>query len=68
MKTKEEVLEQLYITPNDLKLLIPHLGIEKCRMIIEEVIIDMKNKNYYVPPSKRPKMALTKLVKKKLGI
>lgn len=28
MKTKEKILEQLYISPQDLKMLIPTLGID----------------------------------------
>ena len=68
MKTKEEILNQVYITPKDVKFLIQSLGIDKCRLIIEEVQKEMKEKNYYMPPCTKPKRALTKLVKKKLGL
>ena len=67
MKTKEEILDQLYISPQDLKALIPKLGIQQCRDYIDEVRIEMKNKGYLVPQSK-PRLALTKLIKKKLGL
>lgn len=67
MKTQNEILNQLYLTASDLKLLIPKLGIQQCRDYIDEVRIEMQNKGYLVPQSK-PKLALTKLLKKKLGI
>ncbi len=66
-KTKEEILNQLYISSKDLKILIPTYGIDKCRTIIKEVRDEMHEKKYYVPISK-PKLALTRLVRKKLGI
>ena len=68
MKTKEEILDQLYISPQDLKILIPALGIDKCRLLIDEIRDEMENKKYYIPPSTKPKLALTKLVRKKMGI
>ena len=67
MKTKEEILEQLYLSSQDLKKLVPSLGLELCRRIIEESRKEMEEKNYFVPMTK-PKLALTKIVKKKLGI
>lgn len=68
MKTKEEVLEQAYIDANDLRILIPKLNIVKCREFIEEIQQEMIEKKLYVPPSTKPRRALTKLVRKKLGI
>lgn len=68
MKTKEEVLEQTYIDANDLRILIPKLNIVKCREFIEEIQQEMIEKKLYVPPSTKPRRALTKLVRKKLGI
>lgn len=67
MKTKDEILDQLYISAQDLKILIPKLGINKCREFIDEIQQEMKDKNYYVPDGK-PKLALTKLAKKKFGL
>ena len=66
LKTQEEILNQMYISPSDLKTLVPSLGIETCRRYIEEIRAEMKQKNLYVPPSK-PRLALTKLVRKKCG-
>ncbi len=66
MKTKDEILNQLYITPKDLKTLIPSLGENKCTDYIKEVREEMKTKGYFVPQSK-PFLALTKLVRKKFG-
>lgn len=67
IKTKEEILEQLYISPQDLKILIPTMGINNCQNYIREVRAIMKEKNFYVPQT-RPMLALTKLVRKELGI
>lgn len=68
MKTKEEVLDQTYIDANDLRILIPKLNIVKCREFIEEIQQEMIEKKLYVPPSTKPRRALTKLVRKRLGI
>jgi len=64
---KEEILNQLYISPQDLKKLVPSLGIEVCRKFIDEARQEMAEKKYFVPQSK-PKIALTKIVRKKIGI
>lgn len=65
-KTREEILNQDYISAKELKVIIPYLGIESCRKIILETREEMESE-YYVPPGKT-KVALTWLVKKKLGI
>lgn len=67
MKLKEELLEQLYLSPQDIKKLVPTLGMDLCRKFIDEARAEMKEKNYYVPGTK-PKLALTKIVKKKMGL
>lgn len=67
MKTKEEILNQLYVSPQDVKILIPTLGMELCRQLVEETRNDMKEKNYFVPETK-PKLALTKMLRKKIGV
>lgn len=67
MKTKEEILNQLYVSPQDVKLLIPTLGMELCRQLVEETRNDMKEKHYFVPKTK-PKLALTKMLRKKIGV
>ena len=66
MKTKNELLEQAYLSAKDLKLIMPHIGINKCREYIEETREDMKNKGLYVPEGKT-KIALTKMLRKKFG-
>ena len=67
MKTKEQVLNQLYISPQDLKILIPELGINNCLQIIKSMREEMRKKSIFVPNSK-PLLAQTKLVVKILGI
>lgn len=67
MKTKEEILNQLYVSPQDVKILIPTLGMELCRQLVEETRNDMKTKNYFVPETK-PKLALTKMLRKRIGV
>lgn len=67
MKTKEEVLEQSYISPQDLKILMPTVGIDNCRNIIAEIRTEMKAKGLFVPQT-TPRLALTKLVKKRFGL
>ena len=67
IKTKEDILNQLYMSPQDLKILMPTMGIDNCRNCIANAIHIMREKNMYVPDTK-PKLALTKVVKKMLGI
>lgn len=68
MKTRDEILNQDYLQASDIQILIGNVNITTCRELIDEVREEMKNKNLYVPPGTKPKRALTKLVKKKLGI
>ena len=65
-KSKEEILNQPYMSAFDLKKLMPTVGIDKCRQYINDIRQEMKENNYLVPESKT-KLALTKLVKKKFG-
>ena len=67
MKTKEEILDQLYISPQDLKILIPAMGIRNCTNVIKKLREEMEMKKMFVPKS-RPLLAQTKLVRKRLGI
>ena len=67
MKTKDEILNQLYISAQDLKILIPTMGIQNCVNVIKEIREEMKIKKLFVPQSK-PLLAQTKLVRKKFGI
>lgn len=66
-KTKEEILEQSYISPQDLKLLMPTVGMENCRQMIALIREEMQEKGFFVPQT-TPRLALTKLVRKKFGI
>lgn len=66
MKTKEEILEQLYVSAKDLKILIPTIGINGAKKAIKEIQEEMKEKGYFVPETKTL-LALTKLVKKRFG-
>ena len=67
MKTKEEILEQPYLSPSDLKVLMPTVGLDNCRKMIAEIREEMKNKGLFVPQT-TPRLALTKLVRKKFGL
>jgi hypothetical protein len=66
MKTKQEILDQTYLSAKDLKVIMPHIGLNKCRKYIEETIEEMKDKKLYVPEGKT-KIALTKMLRKKFG-
>ncbi len=67
MKTKDEILNQPYLTARDLKQLIPTMGINKCIECIKVAREEMQSKGYYVPQT-RPFVALTKIIKKNFGI
>lgn len=67
LKDKDEILKQPYMSAKDLKMLMPTLGIDVCRTFIDEIRAEMKEKKLFVPETK-PRIALTKLVRKKTGI
>lgn len=67
MKTNKEILDQLYISADDLIQLIPGLKLYKAREYITELIEEMKENNMFIPTTKK-RLASTKLAKKKLGI
>lgn len=64
---KDDILKKVYLSPKDLKELMPTVGIDTCRKYIAEVRKEMLDKGYLVPEGKT-KLALTKLVVKKLGL
>lgn len=64
---KEEILNKTYLTAEDLQKLIPELKYGRALDIIKEVREEMEKKNYFIPIC-RKKLALTKLVRKKMGI
>lgn len=66
-KTKEEILNQTYITAQDLKILFPDIGENRCLDYIKELVEEMKEKNMFVPKTK-PYLAHIKLVKKKFNL
>lgn len=65
-KTKEEILEQLYMTARDLLILIPSMTYATALNCIDEARAEMEKRNLYVPPGKT-KIALTKIIRKKFG-
>lgn len=66
-KTRAQILNQDYLSAQDLKMLIPNLGEGRCRDIIKATIEDMKQDGCYIPNG-RTYIALTRYIKKKLGI
>ena len=66
MKTKEQILDQLYISAEDLRILIPTMGKVTAIKEINKIRDEMKEKGYYIPETKTH-LALTKLVKKRYG-
>lgn len=67
MKTKDEVLNQIYVNVDDLRILIPELNYYKALDIMNEIQDEMKEQNMFIPGT-RKKLVSTKLLKKKLGI
>ena len=65
-KTKEEVLNQLYLSAYDMRILNPTMSYPKALAYIEEKRIQMKEKKLFVPEGKT-KVALTSLIKKDCG-
>lgn len=66
MKTKEQILDQMYMSAEDLKTLIPSMGIGNCTNVIKEIMQEMEEKKLFVPKTKKY-LALTKMVRKKFG-
>lgn len=67
MKTTEEILKQQYITARDLQKLIPGMSYVAALKIMDEFIAREKELGY-LNPSGKTKVALTWLVKKRLGM
>ncbi len=67
MKTKNEILDQAYISAKDIKALIPTLGKNKCVEYIKDLRKEMEEKQYFVPQTK-PLLAHTGLFRKKFKI
>ncbi len=62
----KDILNQHYITANDLMKIIPEITYHRALEYIKEARDDMKEKGYFLPTSKK-KVALTKIIKKKFG-
>lgn len=62
----EEIKKQDYMSANDLVQIIPNLTYDNAIKYINEVRKEMKEKGYFIPVT-RPRLALTKLIKKKFG-
>lgn len=67
MKTNKEILEQLYISAEDLIQLIPGLKLYKAREYITELIEEMEQQKMFIPTTKK-RLASTKIARKKFGI
>lgn len=67
MKTVDEILTQKYISAKDLMIIIPELKYGNAIAFINIIQNEMEEKGLYIPIVK-PKVALTKLVKKRLGL
>lgn len=65
-KTKDEILDQLYLSAYDMQALNPTMTYQKALNYIEEKRAQMKEKNLFVPDGKT-KVALTALIKKDCG-
>ncbi len=65
-KTKEEVLNQLYVSAYDLQVIFPTMGYESALDYIKQIRKKMENKNLFVPQGKT-KLALLSIIKKDCG-
>ena len=66
MKTKQDILDQTYMTVKDLKT-ITGLGLTRCQNIMRELRDEAKEQGYYIP-IERTILVPTKIVKKKFKI
>lgn len=66
MKTKEQILDQTYMTAKDLKQ-ITNLGLARCQCIMKELREEAKEQGYYIP-IERTILVPTKVVKKKFKL
>lgn len=64
---KNEILEQIYVSADDLEILMPGMAYNQRLALIKDIRVEMEQKNIYVPQG-RVLLASTKLLKKKCGI
>lgn len=62
----DKILEQKYLTAQDLMKIIPNISYIRALNYIEGIRQEMEIKGYFVPEGKT-KVALTKLIRKKFG-
>ena len=66
-KNSEEILEQIYVSADDLQILMPGASYNQRLNLIKEIRNEMQEKNLYVPSGKIL-LASTKILKKKCGV
>jgi hypothetical protein len=66
MKTKQEILEQTYMSVKDLKQLTG-LGLTRCQNIMRDLREEAKEEGYFIPVE-RNILVPTKIVKRKFKI
>ena len=66
MKTKQEILDQTYMTVKNLKQ-ITGLGLSRCQCIMRELREEAREQGYYIPVE-RTILVPTKVVKKKFKL
>ena len=64
---KNEILEQIYVSADDLEILMPGMVYSQRLALIKEIRKEMEERNIYVPQG-RELLASTKILKKKCGI
>lgn len=67
IKDRNEILEQVYVSADDLEVLMPGVSYGQRLTLIKEIRNEMKQKNLYLPQG-RTLVASTRLLKKKCGI
>ena len=67
MKTIDEIFKQVYIDAEDLRIIIPSIGINQARRYIKDIQGVMESDGCYIPKTKT-KLVLTSYVKKYFGI
>lgn len=65
-KSVSEILDQLYLSADDLLILMPHISYAQALKMIHEFRSKMKAKKMYLPGG-RTHLALTNLVRKECG-
>lgn len=65
-KSVSEILDQLYLSADDLLILMPHLSYSQALKMINEFREKMKAKKMYLPGGKTH-LALTNLIRKECG-